>query len=159
MIYGCGNCLITRPVILPGSGIPSFDLRFNFLGGGTDTGFFRALPSGWNEILLVRRHSDCRNRFRQAGPIPDGSRCGGLRIGAINYHVELKTAGTARNASSCWRGCSHDCPYRWFSASRLVVTEHQPHLRHCTRWRLPPAAPLAAIGNRTATYKASKIAS
>ena len=38
MIYGCGNCLITRPVFA-GLADPAFDLRFNFLGGG-DTDFF-----------------------------------------------------------------------------------------------------------------------
>ena len=38
MIYGCGNCLITRAVF-ERLGDPAFDLRFNFLGGG-DTDFF-----------------------------------------------------------------------------------------------------------------------
>ena len=38
VIYGSGNCLITRPVFA-GLADPAFDLRFNFLGGG-DTDFF-----------------------------------------------------------------------------------------------------------------------
>src|ERR1700722_3023033 len=38
VIYGSGNCLITRPVFT-GLADPAFDLRFNFLGGG-DTDFF-----------------------------------------------------------------------------------------------------------------------
>src|SRR5882757_1312944 len=32
VIYGCGNCLIRRPVF-ERVGAPAFDLRFNFLGG------------------------------------------------------------------------------------------------------------------------------
>ena len=38
VIYGCGNCLIRRSVFTR-LGMPAFDLRFNFLGGG-DTDFF-----------------------------------------------------------------------------------------------------------------------
>ena len=38
IIYGCGNCLITRRVFETLAD-PAFDLKFNFLGGG-DTDFF-----------------------------------------------------------------------------------------------------------------------
>ncbi|XSC44998.1 glycosyltransferase family 2 protein [Bradyrhizobium sp. RDT10] len=38
VIYGCGNCLIRRSVF-DRLGMPAFDLRFNYLGGG-DTDFF-----------------------------------------------------------------------------------------------------------------------
>ena len=45
VIYGCGNCLITRPVFARLAD-PAFDLRFNFLGGGDVDFFVRCRRSG-----------------------------------------------------------------------------------------------------------------
>ena len=45
VIYGCGNCLIRRPVF-DRVGLPAFDLRFNFLGGGDIDFFYRCMRLG-----------------------------------------------------------------------------------------------------------------
>ena len=45
IIYGCGNCLITRAVF-ERLGDPAFDVRFNFLGGGDTDYFVRCRQAG-----------------------------------------------------------------------------------------------------------------
>ena len=45
VIYGCGNCLIRRAVF-DRVGLPAFDLRFNFLGGGDVDFFYRCMRLG-----------------------------------------------------------------------------------------------------------------
>src|SRR5258705_517723 len=45
VIYGCGNCLIRRSVFTR-LGMPAFDLRFNFLGGGDTDFFYRCMRLG-----------------------------------------------------------------------------------------------------------------
>ena len=45
VIYGCGNCLLTRPVFAMLAN-PTFDLRFNFLGGGDADFFMRCYRAG-----------------------------------------------------------------------------------------------------------------
>ena len=45
VIYGCGNCLIRRSVFTR-LGMPAFDLRFNFLGGGDTDFFYRGMRLG-----------------------------------------------------------------------------------------------------------------
>ena len=89
VIYGCGNCLITRAVFEQ-LGTPPFDLRFNFLGGG-DTDFFcRCRDAGMSfywiaDALISETVPSTRTR-------PGWLALRGLRIGAINYHVQRKLA-------------------------------------------------------------------
>lgn len=89
VIYGSGNCLITRGVF-ERLADPSFDLRFNYLGGG-DTDFFarcRALGLRffWNAAAEIRE------TVPSARTRPGWLVRRGLRIGAINYHVQWKIA-------------------------------------------------------------------
>jgi hypothetical protein len=82
VIYGSGNCLIRRSVFAR-LARPSFDLRFNFLGGG-DTDFFaRCRQAG------LRFYWAADATITETVP-PERTRTGwilrrGLRIGAINY--------------------------------------------------------------------------
>ena len=91
IIYGCGNCLITRNVFtrLPD---PAFDLRFNFLGGGDTDFFVRCLQGGmkfhWAADAVINETVPT-NRTK-----PSWLALRGLRIGAINYHIQAKSADT-----------------------------------------------------------------
>src|ERR1700681_2941335 len=94
VIYGCGNCLVTRSVFARLVN-PAFDLRFNFLGGGDCDFFMRCARAGMKfhwvaEAVITETVPRSRTSlgwlaFR------------GLRIGAINYHVQYKAAQTMRS--------------------------------------------------------------
>ena len=60
VIYGCGNCLIRRSVFTR-LGMPAFDLRFNFLGGGDTDFFYRCLKARF-ALSLGGRSRDQRDR-------------------------------------------------------------------------------------------------
>src|SRR6478752_4516670 len=89
LIYGCGNCLITRAAF-DRLGSPAFDLRFNFLGGGDCDFFVRCRDAGmtfhWTAEAVITE------------TVPQGRTSlgwiarRGLRIGAINYRVQYKAA-------------------------------------------------------------------
>jgi GT2 family glycosyltransferase len=84
MIYGSGNCLITRAAF---NRLGSFfDLRFNFLGGG-DTEFFTRARAArlrffWAQDAVVREAVGAE-RVTPAWILQRG-----LRIGAINYRID-----------------------------------------------------------------------
>ena len=85
MIYGSGNCLISRRAF-QSVGDPNFDTRFNHLGGG-DTDFFTrchaaGLKSYWQDDARIFETVP-KERLRPAWIIRRG-----LRIGAINFHIE-----------------------------------------------------------------------
>lgn len=87
MIYGSGNCLIRRAVFLK-LGLPPFDPRFNFLGGG-DLDFFRrareaGFRSHWVQEALVTETVP-PERMRTRWVIRRS-----LRIGTINRLVDGK---------------------------------------------------------------------
>jgi GT2 family glycosyltransferase len=92
LIYGCGNCLVTRSVFTR-LGLPAFDLRFNFLGGGDTDFFVRCREAGMRfhwvaEAVITETVPSSRTS-------PTWLALRGLRIGAVNYHVQRKLAGTA----------------------------------------------------------------
>ena len=91
VIYGCGNCLITRTVFEKLAN-PIFDLRFNFLGGGDCDFFWRCRLAGmhfhWVEEAIITETVP-QSRTNLGWIVWRG-----LRIGAINYHVQLKAAPT-----------------------------------------------------------------
>jgi GT2 family glycosyltransferase len=91
MIYGSGNCLITRGAF-ERLGSPCFDPRFNFLGGGDTEFFTRAKAAGlrffWAQDAIV--HETVGPERLTAKWIVKR----GLRIGAINYRIEHLRAGT-----------------------------------------------------------------
>jgi GT2 family glycosyltransferase len=155
IIYGCGNCLIRRPVFARLAS-PAFDLRFNFLGGG-DVDFFTrcrraALRFHWvAEAVIVETVPNSRTN-------PAWLATRGLRIGAINYHIEFKAARTTRSRVKLLARMLGRLPLSLVRAGRLFVTERKAIIA------LHPIAvaagsALAAIGIEPQPYKASKIVS
>jgi GT2 family glycosyltransferase len=155
IIYGCGNCLIKRAVFA-GLSSPAFDLRFNFLGGGDVDFFTRCRGAGlrfhWaGEAIIVETVPTSRTN-------PAWLALRGLRIGAINYHVEFKAARTMRSRVKLLARMLGRLPLSLVRASRLFVTERKAIIA------LHPIAvaagsALAAIGIEPQPYKASKIGS
>jgi GT2 family glycosyltransferase len=155
VIYGCGNCLITRSVFATLAD-PAFDLRFNFLGGGDVDFFTRCRRTGmkfhWAADAIITETVP-PNRTR-----PGWLALRGLRIGAINYHVELKAARTARSRLRLLARMLGRLPLSFVRASRLVVTEQRAFIAlHPMAVAIGSA--LAAVGIEPQPYKASKIAS
>jgi GT2 family glycosyltransferase len=155
VIYGCGNCLITRSVFATLAD-PTFDLRFNFLGGGDVDFFTRCRRSGmkfhWVADAVITETVP-QNRTH-----PGWLALRGLRIGAINYHVELKAARTARSRLRLLARMLGRLPLSLVRASRLVVTEQRAIIAlHPMAVAIGSA--LAAVGIEPQPYKASKILS
>lgn len=155
IIYGSGNCLITRAVFAR-LGEPAFDLRFNFLGGG-DTDFFsRCRQAGlrfhWAaEAVITETVPKSRTH-------PAWLAMRGLRIGAINYHVQRKAAKTVGSRIRLLTKMLAILPWSFFRAGRLFLTEQKALIAlHPVIVAIGSA--LAAIGIEPHQYKASKIAS
>ena len=106
MIYGCGNCLITRPVFARLAG-PAFDLRFNFLGGGNVDFFTRCRQAGllfhWvAEAVIVETVPDSRT---DPGWLA-------LRRSASARSTTLSSTrrrGRAGREPGCWSSCWPCC--------------------------------------------------
>jgi GT2 family glycosyltransferase len=155
VIYGCGNCLIVRSVFA-GLADPAFDLRFNFLGGGDVDFFTRCRQAGmkfhWTaEAVIVETVPKSRT-------YPAWLALRGLRIGAINYHVELKAARTARSRLRLLARMLGRLPLSLVRAIRLVVTEQRAIIA-LHPMAVAVGSALAAIGIEPQPYKASKIVS
>jgi GT2 family glycosyltransferase len=153
MIYGCGNCLITRPVFAR-LGSPAFDLRFNFLGGGDVDFFTRCRRAGMRfhwvaEAVITETVPETRSRPRWLAQR-------GLRIGAINYHVQRKFAWTAWSRARLFAKVLALMPLSLFRAARLAVTERKA-LIALHPIIVAAGGALAVIGIEPHQYKASKI--
>lgn len=154
VIYGCGNCLIRRGVFakLPN---PPFDLHFNFLGGGDTDFFWRCRLAGmrfhWVEEAVITE------------TVPQGrTNVGwlvwrGLRIGAINFHVQYKAAPTMPSRVAVLARMLARLPLSLVRTARLMPTEKLVIALHPTAVAM--GGVLAAIGIELQPYKASKIAS
>jgi len=155
LIYGCGNCLITRSVFARLAD-PTFDLRFNFLGGGDTDFFVRCAQAGmkfhWAADAVITETIP-PNRTN-----PGWLALRGLRIGAINYHIELKAARTARSRLRLLARMLGRLPLSLVRASRLVVTE-QKAIIALHPMTVAAGSALAAVGIEPQPYKASKIVS
>ncbi len=155
VIYGCGNCLIGRQVVAR-LGSPAFDLRFNFLGGGDVDFFFRcqreAMKFHWvAEAVIVETVPDNRTS-------PGWLALRGLRIGAINYHVQRKAAQTPWLRARLLFRMLGRLPLSLLRAGRLFLAEHKALIAiHPVIVAIGSA--LAAIGIEPQPYKASKIVS
>jgi GT2 family glycosyltransferase len=155
IIYGCGNCLIGRPVFAR-LGAPAFDLRFNFLGGG-DTDFFtRCRRAG------MKFHWVAEALITETVP-PSRTNLGwlalrGLRIGAINYHVQRKVALTPWLRLKLLAKMAAILPLSLLRAARLVATEPRAVIA-LHPMIVAAGGALAAIGIEPQPYKASKIVS
>jgi hypothetical protein len=155
VIYGCGNCLITRPVFAR-LGCPAFDPRFNFLGGGDTDFFVRCRQAGMKfhwaaEAIITETVPPGRTT-------PGWLALRGLRIGAINYHIEVKAARTAWSRLRLLAKMLAMLPLSLFRAGRLVLTEH-PAIIALHPMTVAAGSALAAIGIEPQPYKASKIVS
>jgi GT2 family glycosyltransferase len=155
IIYGCGNCLITRPVFAR-LGEPAFDLRFNFLGGGDTDFFVRCRQMGmkfhWTAEAVVTEtvpHSRTNPRWLALR---------GLRIGAINYHIELKAARTTWSRTRLIAKMFAMLPLSLLRAGRLILTEHKAIIA-MHPMTVAVGSALASIGIEPQPYKASKIIS
>jgi GT2 family glycosyltransferase len=155
IIYGCGNCLIRRPVFAR-LGAPAFDLRFNFLGGGDTDFFVRCRRAGlrfhWAaEAIIIETVPRSRT-------VPRWLALRGLRIGAINYHIEVKAARTLALRLRLMGKMFAMLPLSLFRAARLALVERKAIIA------LHPLAVaaggvLAAFGIEPQPYKASSIVS
>jgi GT2 family glycosyltransferase len=155
IIYGCGNCLIKRSVFAR-LGDPAFDLRFNFLGGGDTDFFVRCRQAGMKfhwvaEAVITETVPDSRTH-------PGWLVLRGFRIGAINYHIEVKAARTVWSRMRLVAKMFAMLPLSLFRAGRLVVTEPRTviALHPIT---VAAGSALAAIGIEPQPYKASKMVS
>jgi GT2 family glycosyltransferase len=153
IIYGCGNCLITRRVF-ERLADPAFDLKFNFLGGGDTDFFVRCRQAGmqfhWAADAVITEtvpHSRTNPRWLMVR---------GLRIGAINYHIEVKAARTPVARARLLAKMLAMLPLSLFRAGRLVATEHKA-LIALHPMTVAVGSALAAIGIEPQPYKASKI--
>jgi GT2 family glycosyltransferase len=153
IIYGSGNCLITRAVF-ERLDEPTFDLRFNFLGGG-DTDFFtRCRRAGmtfhWAADAVITETVPLA-RVRSSWLALRG-----LRIGAINYLIEHKAARTLWPRVRLLAKMLGLFPLSLYRAVRLYVLE-----RHAIIAMHPIAVAvggaLAAVGVEPRPYKASKL--
>jgi glycosyltransferase involved in cell wall biosynthesis len=154
VIYGCGNCLITRPVFTKLAD-PSFDLKFNFLGGGDTDFFVRCRQAGMKfhwaaDAVITETVPDNRTH-------PGWLVVRGLRIGAINYHIEVKAARTLWSRLRLLAKMLAMLPLSLFRAGRLVVTEERPIIA-LHPMTVAVGSALAAVGIEPQPYKASKIA-
>jgi len=155
IIYGCGNCLITRGVFERLSS-PAFDLRFNFLGGGDVDFFTRCRRSGLKfhwvaEAVITETVPDVRTH-------PAWLELRGHRIGAINYHVQRKTAQTPWLRIRLMGKMLTLLPLSLFRGLELFLTEHRAVIA-LHAMIVAVGGLLAAIGIEPQPYKASKIVS
>jgi GT2 family glycosyltransferase len=153
VIYGCGNCLITRSVF-ENLADPTFDIRFNFLGGGDVDFFTRCRRSGMKfhwaaDAVITETVPQSRTSLGWLA-------LRGLRIGAINYHVELKAAQTARSRLKLLAKMLAKLPLSLVRATRLVFTEQTPVIA-LHPMAVAVGSALASIGIEPQPYKASKI--
>ena len=155
VIYGCGNCLIKRTVFAALEE-PSFDLRFNFLGGGDTDFFMRCRRAGMKfhwaaDAVIIESVPPVRTSPRWIA-------LRGLRIGAINYHVELKGARTVRSRLRLLARLLARLPLSIARAARLIIAEQKP-LFALHPMAVAVGSVLASLGIEPQPYKASKIAS
>jgi GT2 family glycosyltransferase len=154
VIYGCGNCLITRRVFETLAD-PAFDLKFNFLGGGDTDFFVRCRQAGmkfhWAAEAVITETVP-RSRTHPGWLVVRG-----LRIGAINYHIEVKTARTCLARIKLLAKMLAMLPLSLIRAGRLVVTGQRAIIA-LHPMTVAAGSALAAIGIEPQPYKASKIA-
>ncbi|RZN11207.1 glycosyl transferase family A [Bradyrhizobium genosp. SA-3] len=154
LIYGCGNCLITRAVFERFER-PAFDLRFNFLGGGDCDFFVRCRDAGmtfhWTaEAVIAETVPQSRTSL---GWIAKR----GLRIGAINYRVQSKAARSAAARMLVFAQMVGRLPLSLVRAASLLTSSRTVVAMHPVMVAL--GSVLAAFGIEPKPYEASKIMS
>jgi GT2 family glycosyltransferase len=153
IIYGCGNCLITRRVF-ERLADPGFDLKFNFLGGGDTDFFVRCRRAGmqfhWAADAVITETVP-RSRTNPGWLVVRG-----LRIGAINYHIEVKAARTVWSRARLLAKIFAMLPLSLIRTGRLLLSEPKTIIA-LHPMTVAAGSLLAAIGIEPQPYKASKI--
>lgn len=154
VIYGCGNCLITRAVFERFEK-PAFDLNFNFLGGGDCDFFVRCRDAGMNfhwiaEAVITETVPRSRTSL---GWIAKR----GLRIGAINYRVRFKAARGLVARARVFALVVGMVPLSLLRTARLLATSKAVVAMH--PMMVACGSALAACGFDPKPYEASKIVS
>lgn len=154
LIYGCGNCLITRAAF-DRFDKPAFDLRYNFLGGGDCDFFVRCRDIGmtfhWTAEALI---TETVPRSRTSlGWIAKR----GLRIGAINYRVQVKAAQGTGARARVFAQMLGRIPVSLVRSARLLATSKTVVAMHPAL--VAVGSMLAAFGFAPKPYEASKIVS
>ncbi|SFI80468.1 glycosyltransferase family 2 protein [Bradyrhizobium sp. Gha] len=154
LIYGCGNCLITRSAF-ERLGSPAFDLQFNFLGGGDCDFFHRGRDAGmifhWTAEAVI-----CETVPKdRANPGWIARR--GLRIGVINYRVRVKAAQSVAARTRVFAQTLARLPLSLVRAARLLASAKAVVAMHPVLVAVGSA--LAAVGYDPKPYEASKIVS
>jgi len=153
VIYGCGNCLIRRSVF-ERVGAPAFDLRFNFLGGGDTDFFYRGLRLG------MRFHWVAEASISETVPLSRTKLSWlitrGLRIGAINYHVQRKATPTAWLRARLALKLLAALPLSLVHGAYAALTERERTIA-MHPMTVAIGSVLAAVGIEPQQYKASKI--
>jgi hypothetical protein len=154
LIYGCGNCLITRSVF-ERFDRPAFDLRFNFLGGGDCDFFVRCRNAGmifhWTaEAIVTETVPQSRTSL---GWIARR----GLRIGAINYRVQYKAARSAAARARVFAQMLGRLPLSLVRSASLLTSSKAVVAMH--PMMVAFGAALAAFGVEPRPYEASQIVS
>jgi GT2 family glycosyltransferase len=155
MIYGCGNCLITRRTF-ERLGSPAFYLRFNFLGGGDVDFFTRCRRAGMTFHWVAE--ATISETVPASRTQPKWLALRGLRIGAINYHVQRKAARSPWSRLKLLAKILALMPLSLFRAGWLVATEHRA-LIALHPVIVAAGGTLALIGIEPQPYRASKITS
>jgi GT2 family glycosyltransferase len=153
MIYGSGNCLITRRAFDRLGAL--FDPRFNFLGGGDTEFFTRAKDAGlrsfWAQEAIVHELVG-QDRTTAQWIVKRG-----LRIGAINYRIDCLRAGRAAPAGVLAKNAAVSL-FAVYRSLRLAIRHASmleamhPLVIACGRW-------LAALGIHPEQYRAKTCAS
>ena len=155
VIYGCGNCLIRRSVFEQ-FGTPAFDLRFNYLGGGDTDFFYRCKRLGLRfhwvaEAVIIETVPQSRTSLKWLVTR-------GLRIGAINYHVQRKAMPTLWLRARLTAKLLAALPLSFVYAVRAILIERERTIAmHPVTVAIGSA--LAAFGLEPQPCKASKIVS
>src|SRR6202048_685870 len=155
IIYGCGNCLI-KGAVFARLASPAFDLRFNFLGGGDVDFFTRCRRAGLRfhwvaDAVIVETVPNSRTHRTWLA-------MRGLRIGAINYHVQRKVARTLWSRARLFAKLLVLLPLSLLRAGRLFLSEHRLVIAlHPVIVAVGSA--LGAIGIEPRPYRSSKIVS
>src|SRR6202012_3335856 len=114
------NCLITRPVFAKLER-PAFDLRFNFLGGGDVDFFTRCRRAGMKFIWVAE--ATITETVPEGRSQPRWLALRGLRIGAINYHVQRKVARKPLSRAKLFAKVLALMPLSLLRAARLAGVE------------------------------------
>lgn len=154
LIYGCGNCLITRATF-DRLGSPAFDPRFNFLGGGDCDFFNRGRDAGLNfhwtaEAVITETVPQSRSN-------PAWIAKRSLRIGVINYNVQVKAAGSAAARMRLFAQALGRLPLSLPRSARLLTSSKAVVAMHPVLMAV--GSMLAAFGYDPKPYEASKIVS